>query len=127
MTDLQARVAELEAENAALKAQLARFQAATGTEFVWPAAWDLSPAQSALFSAIARRRGAVCSTADAKSAMYGPDPARHPGSRVVPVVMCRLRHRLGRFGIKILTVDGQGYALAPEALRKVAAVQRVQP
>lgn len=76
---------------------------------------DLSPNESALFLAIARRNGEVASYESLVGAVW-PDPSAEPdGSRsTLKVMVCKIRTRMKKSGLPevIATAWGRGYFTA---------------
>jgi DNA-binding winged helix-turn-helix (wHTH) protein len=83
----------------------------------------LSQAEFRIFAVLWQRRGRTVSSADLLDALY-PDGER-PGSRVLPVFLFKLRHKLKRVGLEdfVQTAAGGGFTIPACDSDAAAAVQ----
>ncbi|WP_158810425.1 helix-turn-helix domain-containing protein [Beijerinckia sp. L45] len=104
-----AKIASLEAENAALRDRLAQIeQDLLGSAIVTPSFWGLTRMEERVFALLLMR--VRVKQDQVLTAIYS-DLNKEPGYRIVDVYVCKLRRKLGRFGITIRTLPTLGYAI----------------
>lgn len=123
VAELEDTVARLTAENAALRQRLADVDGGSAASNGWPQDWRLSRSEGKLLAALAAVP--VCSAAVAMTAMYGAQPEAWRGHGTMSTLLFRLRRKLAPFGVRILSVHGDGHAIAPES-RAIVEAARVQ-
>lgn len=82
----------------------------TPTNVVIPLEWRLTAAEARVFSHLTTKP--QCTKESIMAALYGLKPnTDEPEIKIVDVFVCKLRKKLRPFGVKIVTVWGQGYGL----------------
>lgn len=113
--DQTARLEALEAENERLQDRVLVLEDLLGIGIEWPLFLGLTPHEGKVLGALMRRE--VQSKEGLLLALYGTRPdGDMPDIKIIDVFICKLRKKLGRFGITVDTLWGQGYRL-PMAMR----------
>lgn len=108
MAGLRERIAELEEENAALKAGKIE------TDIVaFAGVFGLATLEARLLGAVMSRT--ETSKEQVFAALYGENSDHWPTESTVKVHLCRLRQKLARFGAEIETIWGRGLRVSPES------------
>lgn len=89
-----------------------QLQAALTPAFTMPQAWALTEMQWRYFRTLLGR--SLVSKDALMLALYSGQPD-YPGLNVLDVLLCHVRRKLTRFGVRVETVWGQGYRLADRA------------
>jgi len=117
--DADARIEGLQAEIERLEARVAQLEAAMGMDFLAPLEWRLTTAETRVFGVLMARELA---TIDACLASLYRDVARDEAQpKIVDVFVCKIRRKLRPHGVKIETLWGRGYYLAPDVKAAVRA------
>lgn len=74
-----------------------------------PLEWMLTPSEAKVFSHLTTRE--VVSKQSIMLAMYSDRIDVEPEIKIVDVFICKLRKKLQRFGVEIVTMWGHGYGL----------------
>lgn len=122
--DVDARVEALEEERDRLLGRIDQLEEALGVTFLAPLGWGLTPAQSAVLGVLLTRELATKNAVMA--ALYRDLGRDEPEPKIVDVFVCHLRKKLGRVGLKIETVWGQGYALTAATKAAIRAELEAQ-
>lgn len=105
----------MEEQNAALRA-------AMGESFAPGAALGLTPSEARVLGILMKRTGGATKT-QIMHAPYADRPdADEAQVKIVDVFVCKMRRKLGRFGVGIATVHGQGYILTADGRKKLEAM-----
>ena len=109
----------LQEENAILREQVARLRKAL-SPLRSVAFFKLSKSEERIFS-ILLRQGYV-SRSSILDFLYLERDEDEPYEKILDVFVCRLRKKLGKYGISVQTVWGQGYALTKQMRQKAYEV-----
>lgn len=115
--DERARLDLVQRENDELRERVALLERVLcQAERPFPFEWALTASEARVFGVLVSREMA---TKDAIMAgLYGSRLKDEAEEKIVDVFICKLRKKLGRFGIQIRTHWGQGFSLAaPERAR----------
>jgi len=75
-----------------------------------PLEWALTAAEARVFAHLTTRE--IASKQSIMAALYSLRPdLDEPEIKIVDVFICKMRKKIAPFGVKIVTVWGQGYAL----------------
>lgn len=80
---------------------------------VVPIEWRLTPLEARIFAFLTTRE--VASKQSIMLAMYSDRVDLEPEIKIVDVVICKIRKKLQRFGVEIVTHWGHGYGLRDRA------------
>lgn len=107
-----ARVEALEAELERANARITQLEEAMGMGVITPVDWKLSPSEMRIFGALLAR---TYINADAAMAVLYRDQGKEEAHvKILDVFVCKLRKKIGPFGITIETIWGTGYRMLPE-------------
>ncbi len=107
---------ELAAENETLRERITQLEEAmAATTINVPAEYRLTPTEETIFRHLMTR--AEVRTEGLMTLLYGGRNVGRlqPDSKIVPVLICKIRAKVRPFGVKIDTIWGRGYALRREA------------
>lgn len=76
--------------------------------------WALTASEARVFAHLTTRD--VATKPSIMAAIYANRIDEDPEMKIIDVFVCKMRKKLRPFGVKILTVWGQGYSLADRAL-----------
>lgn len=119
---LQRRVRELEEEVAEWKRRAANGHGDAGDEaeaFEPPEAWRLTPSEALMLRVLCAHK--VATRQAIGMAFEDWKPGWSANVKIIDVFAMKLRQRLARFGVEIVTVWGQGWRLGDEHRRAVRA------
>ncbi|MEO1110498.1 MAG: helix-turn-helix domain-containing protein [Pseudomonadota bacterium] len=105
------RIAELEDENAYLKAQL------MDESIVFPSSWKLRPLEQKVLRHLLKR--SVATTDSLMAVLYSDRGGDEPDDNVLKICVYRIRRVLGPLGIKIQTMRGEGYRLEQDMKHRI--------
>ena len=54
--------------------------------------------------------------------LYADRPDEEPGSKILDVMICKMRKKLSPHGVEIRTIHGAGYELTPTSREKIKAL-----
>lgn len=74
-----------------------------------PLEWRLTASEARLFAHLTTRD--VATKASIMTALYSDRPDDDPELKIVDVYVCKIRSKVKRFGVEIVTVWGRGYSL----------------
>lgn len=103
----------LRERNEWLEERIAFLERALVPAIALPLEWGLTPTESRMISALYARL--ECSKDQLLAAMYRNDGRDEPEIKIVDVLVCKARAKMKRFGARILTRWGHGYALDASA------------
>lgn len=90
-----------------------------------PAEWSLTPSETTVLNVLLKR--SIASKDAIHTVLYGDDPDGGPDLKIVDVFICKLRDKLGPFGIEIISKRGDGYRLSPGSFHALDAMSRGMP
>lgn len=102
-------LAALRERNEFLEERVAFLERALVPVIALPLEWRLTPTEARLVSALYGRL--ECSKDQLLAAMYRNDGRDEPEIKIVDVLVCKSRAKMKRYGARILTRWGHGYAL----------------
>ena len=114
--DADHRMAALEEENASLRERVMALEAALMGEWTPPIEFGLTAQEGRVFGVLLKRQQA--SKDQIMAALYG-NRLEEAEMKIVDVFICKIRKKLGPFGIVIETLWGRGYALEAESRRRL--------
>jgi DNA-binding response OmpR family regulator len=107
-------------ETARLRDRIEELERILGMREVLPRPWGLTRREAAVLGLLLRRQ--VLSATQLFEAIWGGDSDRE--TKIVEVVVCKLRAKLRPHGIAIRTEYGTGYFIPPQA--KAAARAKIE-
>lgn len=117
--DVNARLEVVERENEELREQVRQLLIMLRGDAPMPIQFSLTGKEAALLGAL--MQGTIVSKESCLHFIYqGRD---EPELKIIDVFVCKLRRKLKPFGITIDTAWGRGYALAPEAKKRIREMQ----
>lgn len=118
MRGLEQRVQILTLENAELEERVRQLQQLLlPDDWAPPLEWGLTVKEAAIVGLLLRRK--VCTKQYLMDAMYSlraTDEA--PEQKIIDVFVCKVRKKLGAFGVEIKTLWGKGYYIEDEVRHK---------
>lgn len=105
------RIVLLEKELSFARDRIAEMEMAMGIRFEFPSALELTGVESALLGILVKRDIAY---RDQLMTIYDSRSKEQPSDRVIDVHIYKMRGKLARYGIHLLTVHGRGYRIPPE-------------
>lgn len=107
-----ARIALLEQQVRLLEERVEQLEEALGLTIEPSVALGLTSYEARLFGLLMARERCTCEQMMLALSALKPD-GDAPATPVIKVHICRARKKLARFGVRIETLRGQGYRLAP--------------
>lgn len=117
----EAFIEKLIAENEALKDQVEVLKRPYGVPIAYPREWRLTRHESLILDILTAR---AMATYEMVMTYAYSDKVDQPEPKIVSVFVCKLRKKLGQFGIQINTVWGVGYELEPASRARLIEFQR---
>ena len=110
--DVDARLEAIEDENDRLRERIRQLEKVMGMDITLPLEWGLTGHERMVFGVLMARSMA---TKDAcMAALYRNVGKDEADPKIVDVFVCKMRKKLGPFGVVIKTVWGAGYKLEPD-------------
>lgn len=103
-----------------LEGQVHALQEALTGDITPHVAFGLTPTEATIFSILVHR-GKSTKT-QIWNALYGLRPDDGAEMKIVDVLVCKARKKLSKFGIRIETLWGFGYAIPAESLARVREI-----
>ena len=118
MSELFALRREVEALRDALEAMRGALASDAGVKIIELA--KLTYSERMLLGLLMRRHRA---TKDQMMTMlYADRPDEEPDSKILDVMICKMRKKLSPYGVEIRTIHGAGYELTPTSREKIKAL-----
>lgn len=87
-----------------------------------PQEWCLTQQEARVYAHLASKKGETCTKESVMMALYSDRAGDTPELKIVDVFVCKMRKKLKKHGVEILTIWGQGYAIQqPTAAESEAA------
>ena len=108
--DAELRIAALQERCALLEERVAALEAALLTNWCAPLEWRLTPSEERVMGVLVGRERA--SKEAIMAALYLDRSADAAEPKIVDVYICKIRRKVRPFGVEIVTLWGEGFALA---------------
>jgi two-component system cell cycle response regulator CtrA len=118
MAELIALRREVEALRDALEAMCGALAADAGLKIIEVA--KLTFSERLLLGLLMRRQRAT--KEQMMTVLYADRPDDEPGSKILEVMICKMRKKLSPHGVEICTIRGAGYKLTPTSREKIKAL-----
>ena len=113
-------VGVLDIENDRLRARVEELERALSGEFVPPIEWRFTASEALAFGVLMTRE--IVSKKTMMTALYGLKPDQDSAvEKICDVFICKIRRKVGPFGVRIETHWGRGWALHPDDRKALAA------
>lgn len=109
---LRRLLAASDQENEILRARVRQLEDALIGTFEVPVEWSLTGSERQVFGVLVTR--SLATREAIMAALYRDNAVDEAEIKIIDVFVCKIRKKLDPFGVKIATIWGQGYSLAPE-------------